>query len=40
VYWADSDAVVILAVVGKKTRTTPTAVIDACISRLKEYDRA
>jgi phage-related protein len=40
VYRADSDAVVILAVFGKKTRTTPTAVIDACIRRLKEYDRA
>jgi phage-related protein len=29
VYRADPDAVVILAVFSKKTRTTPTAVIDA-----------
>jgi phage-related protein len=40
VYRADSDAVVILAVFSKKTRTTPKSVIDACIRRLKEYDRA
>lgn len=40
VYRADSDAVVILAVFSKKTRTTPTAVIDACIRRLTEYDHA
>ena len=40
VYRADSDAIVILAVFSKKTRTTPTAVIDACIRRLMEYDRA
>ena len=40
VYRADSDAIVTLAVFSKKTRTTPTAVIDACIRRLMEYDRA
>ena len=40
VYRADSDAVVILAVFSKKTRTTPQAVIDACIRRLTEYERA
>jgi phage-related protein len=40
VYRADSDAVVILAVFSKKTRATPKAVIDACIRRLTEYDRA
>ena len=40
VYRADADAVVILAVFSKKTRTTPTAIIDACIRRLGEYDRA
>lgn len=40
VYRADSDAVVILAVFSKKTRTTPPAVIDACVRRLRAYDRA
>ena len=40
VYRADSDAVVILAVFSKKTRTTPQAVIDTCIRRLTEYERA
>ena len=40
VYRADADAVVILAVFSKKTRATPKAVIDACIRRRKEYDRA
>jgi phage-related protein len=40
VYRADSDAVVVLAVFSKKTRTTPRAVIDACIRRLTEYDHA
>ena len=40
VYRADSDAVVILAVFSQKTRATPKAVIDACIRRLREYDRA
>ena len=36
----DSDAVVILEVFIKKTRTTPRTVIDACTRRLREYDRA
>jgi phage-related protein len=40
VYRTDSDAVVILAVFSKKTRSTPQAIIDACIRRLREYDRA
>jgi phage-related protein len=40
VYRADADAVVILAVFRKATRATPTPVIDACIRRLREYDRA
>ena len=40
VYRADADAVVILAVFSKKTRATPKAIIDACIRRLTEYDRA
>jgi phage-related protein len=40
VYRADADAVVILAVFRKTTRATPKPVIDACIRRLREYDRA
>jgi phage-related protein len=39
-YRADTDAVVILAVFRKTTRTTPKPVIDACIRRQREYDRA
>ena len=34
------DAVVILEVFAKKTRTTPKAIIDTCTRRLREYDRA
>jgi len=40
VYRPDSDAVVILEVFAKKTRTTPKTVIDACTRRLREYDHA
>jgi phage-related protein len=40
VYRLDPDAVVILEVFSKKTRTTPKAVIHVCQRRLKEYDRA
>jgi phage-related protein len=40
VYRGDADAVVILAVFSKTTRATPKPVIDACIRRLREYDRA
>jgi phage-related protein len=40
VYRADRDAVVILAVFRKTTHVTPKPVIDACIRRLREYDRA
>jgi phage-related protein len=40
VYRLDADAVVILEVFGKKTRATPKAVIEACIRRLRGYDRA
>ena len=39
-YRADADAVLILAVFAKKTRATPTQVIDHCKRRLKEYDNA
>ncbi len=40
VYRLDSDAVVILEVFAKKTRTTPKTIIDTCTRRLREYDRA
>jgi phage-related protein len=40
VYRLDPDAVVILEVFRKKTQATPKTVIDACIRRLREYDRA
>jgi phage-related protein len=40
VYRVDPDAIVILEVFSKKSRTTPKSTIDACRRRLKEYDRA
>jgi len=40
VYRLDPDAVVILEVFSKKTQATPKTVIDACIRRMREYDRA
>ena len=39
-YRLDVDAVVILEVFSKKIRAMPKIVIDACIRRLREYDRA
>lgn len=38
IYRTDTDAVVILEVFKKKTRTTPGHVIDACKKRIKLYD--
>jgi phage-related protein len=40
VYRIEPDAIVILEVFAKKTRTTPKAIIDACQRRLKEYENA
>lgn len=40
VYRIDPDAIVILEVFSKKTRTTPKAVIEASKRRLREYDHA
>jgi phage-related protein len=40
VYRIDSDAIVILEVFSKKSRTAPKAIIDVCKKRLKEYDNA
>lgn len=39
-YHIDSDAVVILEVFQKKTRTTPKAVIEVAKKRLRAYQRA
>lgn len=38
VYRVDEDAVVIVHVFSKKSRTTPKAAIDLCRRRLKAYD--
>jgi len=39
IYRMDTDAIVIAEVFHKKTRATPTAVIDVCKRRLRQYDR-
>jgi phage-related protein len=39
-YRIDSDAIVIVELFGKKSRTTPHGVIENCRKRLKEYDDA
>ena len=38
IYRLDSDAIVIVEVFEKKTRTTPKTVVDTCRRRLKQYD--
>ncbi len=38
VYRIDPDAIVIVEVFAKKTRTTPKQVIDRCKARLRAYD--
>jgi len=40
IYRLDADAVVVVEVFGKKTRTTPEAVIANCQRRLRMYDVA
>ena len=40
VYRIDKDAVVIAEVFAKKSRRTPTSVIETCRRRLREYDDA
>ena len=39
-YRVDADAVVIVEVLAKKTKTTPREVIATCQRRLREYDDA
>lgn len=36
---ADADCIVIAAVFSKKTRATPTGIIETCKRRLRDYDR-
>ncbi len=38
-YRIDTDAIVILDVLAKKTTSTPKSVIDRCQARLKAYDQ-
>lgn len=38
IYRIDTDAIVILEVIAKKTKQMPRKVIDTCKRRLKEYD--
>jgi phage-related protein len=40
VYRVNPDAIVILEVFAKKTRTTPRSVVETCRKRLKEYEHA
>jgi phage-related protein len=40
VYRTDADAVIIAEVFSKKTRATPSEVIDVCRTRLRKYDDA
>jgi phage-related protein len=40
IYRINSDAIVILEVFNKKSRTTPKAIVDVCKRRLGEYDNA
>lgn len=40
VYRVDPDAVVIVDVFRKKSRTTPRSVIETCRKRIEEYDNA
>ena len=40
IYRVDPDAVVILEVFSKKSRTTPDDVVQTCRRRLAAYDRA
>jgi phage-related protein len=40
IYRTDSDAIVIVEVFAKTTRTTPSGVIDNCKRRLRDYDAA
>ncbi len=38
IYRIDPDAILVVEVFGKKTRTTPRAVIKTCQRRLRQYD--
>jgi phage-related protein len=38
IYRGDPDAIILLEVFSKKTRTTPKRVIDVCKQRIRDYD--
>ncbi len=38
IYRVDSDAIVILEVFAKKTKTTPQSIVDICRKRIRAYD--
>ena len=40
IYRVDPDAIVIVEVFSKKTRKTPSNVIERCTQRLRRYDEA
>jgi phage-related protein len=40
IYRIDNDAIVIVEVFNKTTRTTPKSVIEVCQKRLTRYDQA
>lgn len=39
IYRADTDAIIILDVLKKKTEQTPQSIIETCRRRLREYDQ-
>jgi phage-related protein len=40
IYRIDEGAIIVIEVFSKKTTKTPTAVIEVCVRRMKEYDNA
>ena len=38
IYRVDQDAILLLEVFSKKSRTTPKRVIDVCKQRIRDYD--
>ena len=40
IYRLDADAIVIVEIFSKKTRTTPNVVVESCRRRLRLYDEA
>ena|SRR5436190_21914397 len=40
IYRLDTDAIMIVEVFAKKTQATPTAIIESCQKRIRQYDEA